>query len=380
MGSSVAWHLSHNQEFTGSILVVERDPTYEWSSTARTNSCVRQQFSNELNVRLSQYAIEVIKNFRASLGGEPEVPDIALNSFGYLYLAHSEDLSEILCENQKVQAACGAGTRILSPEEIAAAYPFYYLDDIVLGSHNLKDEGYFDGSTMFDWWRRKARRQGVEYVTNEVVSMECTETQVTEVRLRSGESIAPGYVVNAAGTRAALISRMAGLTLPVEPRKRHSYLFAAETPLDRPLPLTIDPSGVHVRSEGQYYLCGCPPDEDLGVEFDDFAMDPLQWEEKVWPALAHRIPSFEAIKLIHSWAGHYAFNTLDQNAVVGAHDRIRNFIFVNGFSGHGLQQSPAIGRGVAETITYGEYRTLDLSPLGYHRVIRNTPFRERAII
>ncbi len=381
-GSSVAWFLADNPDFDGSILVVERDPTYEFTSTAHTNSCMRQQFSREINVRVSQFAAEFVKNFRKFMGNDPRVPDLVLQSFGYMYLADNEDFANVLRENQKVQQACGAGTKIMTAEEIKRDYPFYNVDDVVAGSHNLVDEGYFDGNTLFDWWRRSAREKGAEYVTNEVVTMtrNSAGTRVESVTLKSGEVIACGTVVNASGPRAILTARMAGIDIPVEPRKRYTFIFAAECPLDRDLPLTIDPSGVHMRTDGTYYLAGCPPDDDPAVDYDDFEQDFSLWENKAWPAIANRIPQFEAIKLIRSWAGHYAYNTLDQNAILGRHTKVENFIFVNGFSGHGFQQSPAMGRGTAELITYGEYRSLDLSPFNYERIERNEPFSEKAII
>ncbi len=381
-GSSVAWFLADNPDFDGSILVVERDPTYEFTSTAHTNSCMRQQFSNEINVRVSQFAAEFVKNFRSFMGNDPRVPDLVLQSFGYMYLADNEDFANVLRENQKVQQACGAGTKIMTAEEIKRDYPFYNVDDIVAGSHNLIDEGYFDGNTLFDWWRRSAREKGAEYVTNEVVAMtrNSAGTRVESVTLKSGEIVGCGTVVNASGPRAVLTARMASIEIPVEPRKRYTFIFAAERPLDRDLPLTIDPSGVHMRTDGTYYLAGCPPDDDPAVDYDDFEQDFSLWENKAWPAIAHRIPQFEAIKLIRSWAGHYAYNTLDQNAILGRHTKVENFIFVNGFSGHGFQQSPALGRGTAELITYGEYRSLDLSPFNYERIERNEPFSEKAII
>ena len=381
-GSSVAWFLADNPDFDGSILVVERDPTYEFTSTAHTNSCMRQQFSNEINVRISQFAAEFVKNFRGFMGGDPRVPELAIQSYGYMYLADNEAFADVLRENQKVQAACGAGTKIMSADEIKRDYPFYFLDDIVAGSHNLKDEGYFDGNTLFDWWKRSAREKGAEYVTNEVVAMtrNAAGDKVESVTLKSGEIIACGTVVNASGPRAVLTSRMAGIEIPVEPRKRYTFIFDAENPLDRDLPLTIDPTGVHMRTDGTYYLAGCPPDEDPAVDYDDFDQDFSIWEEKVWPVIATRIPQFDAIKLINSWAGHYAFNTLDQNAILGPHTEVGNFIFVNGFSGHGFQQSPAMGRGTAELIAYGEYRSLDLTPFNYARIAENRPFVEKAVI
>jgi len=316
------------------------------------------------------------------MGNDERVPDVILQSFGYMYLADNDQFAATLQEAQKVQSSLGAGTKHMTADEIQRDYPFYNLEDIVGGNHNLKDEGYFDGNTLFDWWRRSAKERGVEYVTNEVVSMSLNDTgrQVESVTLKSGDVIQCGTVVNASGPRAVLTSRMAGIEIPVEPRKRYTFIFDAEQPLDRDLPLTIDPSGVHMRTDGQYYLAGCPPDDDPAVDYDDFVQDHSIWQEKVWPIIANRIPQFEAIKLTNSWAGHYAFNTLDQNAIIGPHTQVQNFIFVNGFSGHGFQQSPAMGRGVAEMITFGEYRSLDLSQFSYARIERGEKFDEKAII
>ena len=380
IGSSVAWFLSANQDFNGRVLVVEKDPTYQWCSTSHTNSCIRQQFSNEINIRIARFGVRFLKSFRENLGGDVEIPKIRLQSFGYLLLANNEKMAQVLRENQVLQASCGAGTQIMSRDQIAEAYPFYNLDDIILGSHNLKDEGYFDGSAMFDWWRRKARVNGVEYITNEVVGIARNGNRVESVTLKSGEVIGAGKIVNASGPRAGVTAKMANMDLPVEARRRYTFIFDAQTPLQCDLPLTVDPSGVHVRTDGRYYMCGCPPDEAPAVAFDDFEMDHSIWEENLWPALATRIPAFESIKVINSWVGHYAFNTLDQNAIIGPHPEVDNFIFVNGFSGHGFQQSPAMGRGVSEIITYGEYRELDLSDLGYQRVLDNRPFLEKAVI
>lgn len=385
-GSSVAWWTAQNPDFDGSILVVERDPTYEFTSTSHTNSCMRQQFSNEVNVKISQFAAEFVKNFRDFFGGDERVPNIPIQSYGYMYLADNEEFSNTLKELQQIQQSLGSGTKHMSAEEIKRDYPFYNLDDIISGNHNLIDEGYFDGNTVFDWWKRSAREHGVEYVTNEVTAMGLNNagTKVETVTLKSGEVISCGKVINCSGPRAVVTSRMAGIEIPVEPRKRYTFIFDAEQPLDRDLPLTIDPTGVHMRTDGQYYLAGCPmsiggaPDDP--VDYDDFEQDHSLWEQHVWPIIATRIPQFEAIKLTNSWAGHYAFNTFDQNAIIGPHTKVENFIFVNGFSGHGFQQSPAMGRGVSELITYGEYRTIDLSSFGFDRIERGEKFVEKAVI
>ncbi|GKY86356.1 NAD(P)/FAD-dependent oxidoreductase [Sinisalibacter aestuarii] len=379
MGSSVAWFLASNPDFQGRVLVVERDPGYGSCSTAHTNSCMRQQFSAPINVKISQFAADYVKRFREELGDE-RVPGIHTHFFGYMYLAGDDTFAGHLRRTVSMQAQSGAGTVLLTPDEIAARFPFYRLDDILLGAFGTRDEGYFDGGTMFDWWRRKARERGVEFTANEVVAVERQGDRVTAVQLASGERIACGWVVNAAGPRAARVAAMAGLALPVEPRKRYTWVFEAERPLGQDLPLTIDPGGVHVRSDGGYYMAGATPDHDPAVEPDDFAADHGLWESKVWPALANRIPAFEAIRVVNEWVGHYAYNTLDQNAVLGPDDRVGNFLYANGFSGHGLQQSPAVGRGIAEWIATGGWQTLDLSPLGIGRIRRGERLDEAAII
>ena len=383
MGSSTAWFLTENKDFNGSVLVVERDPSYENCSTAHTNSCMRQQYSIELNVRISQFAADFVKNIRERMGNDDRVPELSIRSFGYMYLADNEPFADVLRESRKVQIGAGAATQLMTPDEIKTNYPFYNVDDIVLGSINKIDEGYWDGAAVFEWWRRQARERGVEYISNEVVSMSknASGTKVESVTLASGEVISCGTVLNASGPRASRTSEMAGITLPVEPRKRYSWIFKAEQPLDQDLPLTIDPSGVHVRENGGgTYQCGGHSDVDPAVDYDDFAMDQSLWENHVWPVIATRIPQFESVKLTNEWGGHYSMNTFDHNAIMGPHNVVENFVFLNGFSGHGLQQSPAMGRGTAEYLTYGEYRSLDMTPFNYERIPNNNPIIEKAII
>lgn len=383
MGSSAAWFLSDDKDFDGTVLVVEKDPSYEFSSTMHTNSCMRQQFSSPLNVRISQFAADFVKNLPRYMGNDSRVPNLSIHSFGYMYLADNADFADILRQNQVIQNAAGAATQLMTPEQIKTAYPFYNVDDIVLGSINTVDEGFWDATAVFDWWRRSARERGVEYVQNEVVAMtkNAAGTQVESVTLKSGEVIACGKVLNASGPRAVETAKMIGVTLPVEPRKRYSWVFSAEKPLDRDLPLTIDPSGVHVRENGGgTYQAGGHASIDPAVDYDDFQMDHSLWENHIWPILATRIPQFEAIKVQSEWTGHYSYNTLDQNAIAGPHTEVENFFFLNGFSGHGLQQSPAMGRGTAELMVHGAYKTLDLSPFHFDRLAQNRPILEKAII
>ena len=383
MGSSTAWFLTENPDFRGSVLVVEKDPSYEKSATALSNSCIRQQFSTELNIRISQFGAAFVQNLRRHMGGDGRVPDLRIRNFGYLYLADTKKFADVLKSNQIIQAAAGAGTVLLLPDEIKSRYSFYNVDDLVLGSINTVDEGYFDGYTVFDWWRRVARERGVEYLTNEVVALNKSKAgdRIESVVLRSGEIISCGQVVNASGTHGARTAAMAGIALPIEARKRYTWIFKAENPIPVDLPLTIDPTGVHVRENGGgTYMGGGHADFDPAADPNDFNMDHGLWENHIWPAIANRIPQFESVKVTREWVGQYDYNVLDQNAVTGPHPDVNNFIFLNGFSGHGLQQSAAMGRGTAEWLTYGEYRTLDLSPFHYERVVANRPLVETAII
>lgn len=377
IGSSIAWWLSRHTD-AANVTVIEMDPCYEWASTSHTNSCIRQQFGSEINIRLSQFTAEFIARIRDWMGAE--APEITLDPFGYMYLSASERMSAALRDAHELQTRCGAHTRLLAPDEIARMYPFYQLDDIQLGSHNQVSEGYFDGGTLFDCFRNGARKAGVTYQRDRAIGLAHKNGRITAVRLASGAELAADVVVNAAGPRAADLLRLVDLDLPVEPRKRFTFVFDAAEPLDRPLPLTIDPSGVHVRSDGRYYMAGCAPDDDHAVAPDDFDMDHTIWQEKVWPAIATRIPAFERIKLVREWVGHYAYNTLDQNAILGPHPDMPNLVLANGFSGHGLQQAPGIGRGIAEWILTESWGPLDLSPLSMRRIRSNTPLIERNVI
>jgi glycine/D-amino acid oxidase-like deaminating enzyme len=383
MGASAAWFLQNSPDFSGRILVVERDPSYAKAGTGLTNSCIRQQFSTRLNVQISQFGAQFFQNLRAYMGDDPRIPDLRIQNFGYMYLAGSAGAADNLRAAWAVQNAAGAGTRLLTPQQIAAEYPFYTTDDLVLGSLNTQDEGYFDGHTMFDWLRRRAREGGVEFVQNQAVALGVNpgQTRVDSVTLASGQVVACGHLINASGTRAAQVAQMAGIQLPVEPRKRYTWVFTAQNPLPRALPLTIDPSGVHVRQDTKTtYMAGAHSHIDPAVDPDDFAMDLDLWQDQVWPAIAHRIPAFDSIRVIREWAGHYDMNTLDANAVIGPHHALRNFLFMNGFSGHGLQQAPAMGRAIAEWIVHSAYRSLDMTPFSYDRIVAGQPFVETAII
>ncbi|MFZ5962808.1 NAD(P)/FAD-dependent oxidoreductase [Thalassococcus sp. BH17M4-6] len=387
IGSAIAYYLTANPDFDGRVLVVERDPTYARSSTALSFSSIRTQFSNPINVQISQYGLEVIRDFAAMTQVGDNRPDLQFQPGGYLFLARDADQVQVMRENHAVQRACGADVVLWSRDDLAEAFPHLRVEDVALASYGRSGEGWFDNAAMMAGFRQKARAQGAEFLTDEVTGISREGDRVTSVKLASGRVIGAGMLVNATGPRAAFTARMAGLTIPVEPRKRTVFVFdCAKSPEGTArvnggrLPLMIDAGGVFSRPEGRYFIAGCPPVQDTAVDYDDFDPRHDEFEELVWPALAARSEAFEAIKVVGQWAGHYAFNTLDHNMIVGPSPEVGNFLFANGFSGHGLQQAPAVGRGVSELILYGGFRTLDLSPLGFERIAQNRPFLERAVI
>lgn len=387
IGSAVAYYLMADPGFDGSVLIVERDPTFARASTALSAASIRTQFSNPINVQISQYGGQVIRDFAELMAVGDSRPDLCFQPGGYLFLAATEDQVATLRANHQVQRDCGADVVLWTPDELAEAFPHLNTGDLLLASYGRSGEGWFDNTGLMNGFRAKARAMGAGFTVDEVTGIARDRNRITAVSLRSGARIAAGTVVNAAGPRAAQVAQMAGLDIPVEPRKRSVFVFdCAACPQGSArvnagcLPLMIDPGGTYVRPEGRYFLTGTPPVEDPAVAYDDFTPRHAEFEDIIWPALAARSSAFEAIKLVNMWAGHYAYNTLDHNMILGRHPDLPNLIFANGFSGHGLQQAPATGRGVAELITYGGFRTLDLSPFGVERVLEGRPFLERSVI
>ena len=387
IGAAVAYYLTADPDFDGTVLMIERDSSYAKASTTLSAASIRTQFSNPLNVRMSQYAYQVIGDFPNLMQVGDNRPDLTFQPGGYMFLAATAQQAAILRENHAVQRACGADVALLEPDALAASFPHLRVDDLSLASYGRRGEGWFDNAAFLHGFRAKARAQGAQVMRDEVVGITRQGARATAVTLASGAVIGAGHVVNASGPRAALTARMAGLHIPVEPRKRTTFAFTcASTPEGSAtvnagrLPLMVDPTGVYCRPEGGCFIAAAPPEQDHAVDPDDFAPRYDEFDSLVWPALAARSEAFEAIRMVNAWAGHYAFNTLDHNMIVGPHPELPNFLFANGFSGHGLQQAPATGRGIAELIVHGGYRTLDLSQAGVERVLTGTPFLERSVI
>jgi FAD-dependent oxidoreductase domain-containing protein 1 len=379
IGSSVATFLASRPDFDGRIVVVERDTTFRTSSTTLSAASIRLQFSTPLNVEISRFGVDLIKHPDRYLAVDGEVPNVDFVENGYLFLATDAGRA-ILESNHALHRSLDVVVDLLSAAELKQRFAWLYTDDLAGGSLGLADEGWFDAYALLQGFRRKARSLGVVERTGEVVGLERDGDRLTGVRLADGSVIGADWVVNAAGPRAASVAAMAEVELPVRPRKRHVYHLEAPVSLGA-APLVIDPSGVYVRPEGENYIAGYSPrDGEEDPDTLDLTADRRPFESIVWPALAHRVPAFDQVRLLDTWAGHYEVNTLDHNAIIGPHPGISNFLFANGFSGHGLQQAPAVGRGLAEWIVTGGYETLDLSPLGFERIERNAPVRELNVV
>jgi FAD-dependent oxidoreductase domain-containing protein 1 len=375
VGSSVAYFLTHDLGFAGSVAVIERDPTYAQAATTLSAASIRQQFSTPENIRMSGFGMSFFRDLKARFGAEA---DISYRERGYLLMA-AETGADVLRVNHAVQSAERADIVLLDPGAMAAKFPWLNTADLTLGAFGRTGEGWFDAHSLLTLLRNAARAKGARYIHGDVTGIAREGDRVTGVTLANGERIACGTLVNAAGPQAGDVAALAGVALPVEPRKRSVFVVACRTPLPG-MPLMVDPSGVWIRPEGEMYICGVSPPDDDDPRATDFEVDYAQFDDVVWPTLAQRVPAMEALKLQRAWAGHYDYNTLDQNAVIGQHPEITNFIFANGFSGHGLQQSPATGRAVAELIVHGKFVSLDLELFGYERVAAGRAVRELNVI
>ena len=379
IGSSTAYFLASQPGFNGSIAVVEKDSTYGEAATPRSAGGIRQQFSTAENVLISEFGIEFFKSVGEHLAVGNDRPEINFREGGYLFLATGPGLKTLL-SNQRLQHELGAMTVLMTPPELEEKFPWLNATDLAGGTYGAVNEGWIDPYSLLQAFKRKARSLGVTYLNDEVVGLGVNPSGTLDsVKLKAGDEIACAAAVNCAGYHARSIAAMAGIDLPVHPRKRFVYVFDCRDEIEN-VPLTVDPTGAWFRPEGTNFICGISPEENDDPDCLDFELDYRLFEEQIWPTIAHRVPAFEAIKLVRAWAGHYDYNVLDQNVLIGPAPQVRNLFFANGFSGHGLQQSPAIGRALSELIAYGGYRTLDLRRFSFERVARRELMVEKNVV
>ena len=362
IGASVAYWLKRTDPSV-SVLLVERDRMFALASSSRSASSIRQQFSSSLNIRMSQFGLAFLRE----LG-------IAVEEKGYLYLGAAAPLRAL----HEVQKANGADIALLKPTELSARFPWLNVADIELGALGLSGEGWFDGPALHVELLRRAREAGALLVEGEARGFEREANgKVSAALLASGSRVGCGHAVNAAGPWARTLAAAAGIALPVHARRRTVFVLSCPEKLPD-CPLVIDPSGFWFRPEGRFFIAATTPNPDE----DDLPLDPnyAEFDEALWSRMAHRVPAFATLRVERAWAGYYEMNLFDANAIIGAHPSAPNLWFANGFSGHGMQQAPAAGRGVAELILKGGFESLDLSPLGFRRLIEGRPMAESNVI
>jgi len=380
MGASTAYHLMMADP-TLKVIVIEKDLTYEKASTALSMVNARIQFSLKENVQISQYAFSILNNFEEEMAVDGKKPAIFYRREGNLFL-YDEKSIPAAKKAYEMQKELGCAIEWWTPEEVKKHYPVYEnLEGIVAASFGPED-GHFDAYSVLMGYKAKAQSLGAEFVQDEVTEFitegsPSHESCIKGVTTASGESCFSSHVVNCTGAWAARLLERAGITLPVAPTRRQIFAVAPETPTGYPLPLTILPSGFYFRTEtGGLLLLGKSMASDP-VGFD-FSWDQDRFE-LLWGELYELAPMFESLKLMRGWAGLYAVNLMDGNAILGEWPELKGLYLANGFSGHGLQQGPAVGRYMTELILKKE-QTMDLSIFAPERILENTPIIEDAIV
>jgi FAD-dependent oxidoreductase domain-containing protein 1 len=376
MGSSIAYNLA-DDGFKGRIAVFEKDPTYEFSSTTLSAGGIRLQFSTEVNIRISQYSVDFYEKFDEAMAVNGEKAHAEFRQRGYLFLANEKNWP--LIENHyQFQKRLGAEVDLLSVEETLKIVSHLNPNGLVGASFGPRD-GYLDPYGTLQGYIKKARSLGVNYVYDEVTGILKDGPQVTGVTTRKGDKYTGAVVINAAGPWAAEVGWMAGVDLPVEPVRRMVFVFQPSEIFDYDLPLVIDVTGLYFRHEtGKVIMTGKSIlNEPPGF---NFKVDHSLFNQTLWPILADRIPVFDRLKLMRGWAGLYEVNRLDSNALLGQHPEIKGFYMAIGFSGHGFQQAPAVGKAMSELIRLGRYETIDVSPLNYERIINGKLVIEEEVV
>jgi glycine/D-amino acid oxidase-like deaminating enzyme len=314
---------------------------------------------------MSQFSIEFFKSF-----------DVEWKERGYLFVVGAEH-EKVLEANCRTQERLGVKVELLDRRRIAERYPWMRADDLALGVLSPED-GWLDPNSVLQNFRKAAQALGVEFRRERVVDVYVRNRRVHEIETASGERVAAHAFVNAAGCWAPSIAKLAGQELPVNPMRRFEHYVELAEALP-PMPLIKDPERLVIRPEGKGYSVGLVNShEPRGFNFD---LDPRWFEEVVWPACAVRIPAFESLRLKREWAGLYDECELDGNMILGNWPgTLDNFYVACGFSGHGLMHAPAVGRALAELIVRGRYQTLDLTRMGYGRVLKGEPYRETGIL
>ena len=373
IGAAIGYFLRAHPR-ASEVAVIERDPAFRLASTPRASGGVRQLFSLPENIELSKFGLEFFSRFERDMAVDGEPAPIGFTRGGYLFIVPPAAIP-VLEANFAIQQRHGVDVRWLDPAGLKTQFPSMRVDDLGAGVHSPTD-GWLDPSSVLQGLRRKARALGAILVTGEVVGIEHDGRRARNLRLKSGETVEAELFINAAGAWASEITAMIGLAVPIEPMRRYEHYFEPGTPIEK-LPYVKDVNRLAFRPEGKGYTGGVPDlAEPRGFNFE---VDHDYFERVVWPAVAHRFPPLETLKLKNTMPGLYDQNELDGNPILGPCG-LENFHLAAGFSGHGLMHAPGIGRAFAELILDGGYQTIDLTRFGWQRVVENKPYRERGIL
>jgi FAD-dependent oxidoreductase domain-containing protein 1 len=381
VGCSAAWHLL-TDGFTGTVTIVERDPTYRCASAFLAMGGIRQQFCTPVTVAMMQYSVQIWKQFDRRFAIDGHAPRAAFRQRGYLFLADVVSATAVMRRFELEQRA-GAYVKLVAKEDVQRIVPDIVVDDIIYGVLGPED-GYANPREVLAGFRRAAEHAGARFVTAEVSGISVTKGKVDGVRLSNGDTLRAPIVVNAAGPWAGQLAATAGVRVQVEPVRQ--MLFRATLPRHWPsrFPMVIDPGGVHWRHEDP--VDDGDPDRII-VAFtkwnepagENFAPDNARWDSEFFPALVRRMPAFRDLHNVQGWAGLYEM-TPDHNPVFGEHPELRGLIFANGFSGHGLMMSPATGKIVSEMIRLGRSETFDVGIFAPDRFDRRALVHDAATI
>jgi len=375
MGSSTAYNLMAADPSL-KVIVIERDFGFEKSSTTLSMVNARIQFSLKENVLISQYAFDVLENFEEKMAVSGKNPAIFYRREGNLFLYDEKSLTAAKRAFQ-MQKELGCAIEWWSPEKIKDEFPIYENFDDIVGASFGPEDGHFDAHSVLMGYKAKAKSMGVKFVQDDVVELITSAGAISSVKTDSNKIYSSSNVVNCTGAWANLILKTVGIKLPMEPVKRQVFAVKHEVKLDYPLPLTILPSGFYFRTEtGGLLLLGKSMNEDPAGF--DFTWDDERFEH-LWGELYEFAPVFESLKLLKGWAGLYAVNIMDANAILGEWPEIKGLYLANGFAGHGLQQGPAVGRYMTELII-GKSPTLDLSVFSPLRIFKKIPIKEDGIV
>jgi len=375
MGAATAYYLKRGDSGLR-VTVVEPDPAYERASTTLSVSNVRVQFSLEENIRISLFTLEVLRSFGEEMAVGDRKPQVGFRPEGNLFLVGEADRLRAEAA-YRLQRSLGCRVEWWTPADIRRAFPLYQPEGLIGGTFSAED-GHFDAYALLMGYKAKAKDLGTAFLQDEVRGVTREKGRVTGVRLASGNAVAASAVVNCAGAWAARVAKTAGVDIPVRPVKRQVFVADPRVKPEGPLPLTVLPSGLYFRTDtGGCLLVGKSlPEDPVGF---DFTWEDQRFTDRLWPELAEFVPAFDTLKLVRGWAGLYAVNTLDGNAILGEWPELAGFYLANGFSGHGLQQGPAVGRYIAERIL-GRPPVLDLSVFSPARILEGRPLSEAGLV